>query len=227
MNADPRAFTAGGPGGPSSRPKAALAARIGLALWLVCSVGGLAYLMNYAAGPGLDSLVPAAWPSESAIRRESGAATLLVFLHPHCPCSSATIGELERALARTSAPVRIFALFHRPDGVDDTWMRTRLRSRFERLEPACAIVEDAGGESSAFRITTSGHVLLYDASGVLLFEGGVTRSRGHEGDNSGASALASHLLGKPAPLVSTPVYGCPLRQDLSGCEVSHCPESQP
>ena len=43
--------------------------------------------------------------------------------------------------------------------------------------------------------TTSGHVLLYDAGGVLRFAGGITDGRGHEGDNAGLDAALALLRG--------------------------------
>ena len=56
---------------------------------------------------------------------------------------------------------------------------------------------------------TSGHALLFDRDGHLLFSGGITPARGHEGDNFGASAIAARLAGRPAP-AETPVFGCPI-----------------
>src|SRR5690349_19429168 len=38
----------------------------------------------------------AAWPEASSIVRHAQRPTLLLFLHPHCACSRATVEELER-----------------------------------------------------------------------------------------------------------------------------------
>jgi glyoxylase-like metal-dependent hydrolase (beta-lactamase superfamily II) len=43
---------------------------------------------------------------------------------------------------------------------------------------------------------TSGHVLVYDRSGKLLFSGGIAGARGQEGDNTGSAAASELSLGK-------------------------------
>ena len=58
-------------------------------------------------------------------------------------------------------------------------------------------------------MATSGHALLFDRDGRLLFRGGITPARGHEGDNFGASAIAARLAGRPAR-AEAPVFGCPI-----------------
>jgi hypothetical protein len=51
---------------------------------------------------------------------------------------------------------------------------------------------------------------LYAPTGKLLFSGGITASRGHEGDNVGRSAIVSFILNGHAPVNHTPVFGCSL-----------------
>jgi hypothetical protein len=78
-----------------------------------------------------------------------------------------------------------------------------------------------GRESRRFGAATSGQTLLYAADGRLLFNGGITESRGHSGDNAGRSAILSLVLGlTSAPTgqpLSTPVYGCPLFDESAPC----------
>jgi hypothetical protein len=67
---------------------------------------------------------------------------------------------------------------------------------------------------------TSGHVAVYDRSGTLQFEGGITAGRGHEGPSDGADAALAALTGR-RPLISTaPVYGCPL---IGADQTTSCP----
>jgi hypothetical protein len=73
------------------------------------------------------------------------------------------------------------------------------------------VIRDQGGvEARRFDVEGSGHVLLYAPSGKLLFSGGITPSRGHEGDNAGRSAIVSLILRGHAPVDHTPVFGCSL-----------------
>jgi hypothetical protein len=59
---------------------------------------------------------------------------------------------------------------------------------------------------------TSGETMLYDASGRLVFAGGITGSRGHGGDNAGEDAVVAALLGGSGGASEAPVYGCALRR---------------
>jgi hypothetical protein len=67
-----------------------------------------------------------------------------------------------------------------------------------------------GIESSHFRAFASGHTVLYSRDGRLLFEGGITISRGHEGENLGEDLIASLLNGTATKEAHTPIFGCSL-----------------
>jgi hypothetical protein len=51
--------------------------------------------------------------------------------------------------------------------------------------------------------------MLFDASGALRYAGGITMSRGHEGDSAGSNALARILAGEQQA-GRFPAFGCPL-----------------
>jgi hypothetical protein len=72
----------------------------------------------------------------------------------------------------------------------------------------------AGQEAKLFGAKTSGDVLLFGANGKLIFAGGITASRGHEGDNPGADAMLKALgesrRNKVSTTTATPVFGCSL-----------------
>jgi hypothetical protein len=67
-----------------------------------------------------------------------------------------------------------------------------------------------GREARHFQAFTSGQTLLYSSEGELLFSGGITIARGHEGDNSGRLAIESLLANSAAEVRQTPVFGCPI-----------------
>jgi hypothetical protein len=71
-------------------------------------------------------------------------------------------------------------------------------------------VDVGGAEASRFGARTSGYVLLYDASGKLTFQGGITGSRGHAGENIGRRTLQRILDAEPGPMHEHAVYGCAL-----------------
>ena len=87
--------------------------------------------------------------------------------------------------------------------------------------PGVAAREDLdGAQARLFGAETSGFLVLYDPRGQLLFQGGITGSRGHAGDNAGEDAVALLLTGRAAGLRQTPVYGCSL---LGECQISAAP----
>lgn len=203
-------------GAPTVKLEArALAAPATAVLWVTLAACGLGFLAHYGAQPGGACTSPRIWPAASTIPRESGAGALVVFLHPHCPCSNATASELERAMAWSKSASQLRVMVFRPQGVGDAWGETSLRARLERLRPGCVLEDTAGREASRFGVQTSGHVLLYDQHGGLVFSGGITGARGHEGDNAGRASLTAALAGETPRIHDAPVYGCSLRDEAS------------
>ena len=180
------------------------------AFWLLSVGACLTLLWQYGATPGEAVDPPLEWPTDAALVRDPDKATLLVFMHPRCPCSRATLGELERLLARATGRVSPIVVFLKPGQVETGWERTDLWRRAESI-PEVAVVSDSGGvERQRFRAQTSGVALLYDRDGVLQFRGGITSSRGHEGDNAGRRAILAILSGETALANRTEVFGCSL-----------------
>jgi hypothetical protein len=83
--------------------------------------------------------------------------------------------------------------------------------------------DDGGVETRRFHAETSGYTVLYDPRGNLLFQGGITSSRGHEGDNAGRTALESLVQGKVFSQVRTSVYGCSLLGQCSQPQTNSTP----
>ena len=52
------------------------------------------------------------------------------------------------------------------------------------------VLDPGGAEARRFGVATSGHVLLYDTRGDLIFSGGITPGRGEQGDNAGPGGVA-------------------------------------
>jgi hypothetical protein len=180
-----------------------------LTLWGSAVAAGFLYLEAYAARPGEPTSPPVAWPQGSSIDRCDHRPTLVIFLHPHCPCSRASLAELAYVLSRCGGHVSTRAvLLHTPRL--ERWSRSEIEEDLAGL-PEVNTVRDAGGvEAGRFRVATSGHVLLYDARGRLKFSGGITAARGHRGDNFGRAAVLGWILGEEGDRAGSPVFGCPL-----------------
>ncbi len=131
--------------------------------------------------------------------------------HPKCSCTRASLKELAKVSEGLGHPVTTYVLFLRPEGVADDWSHSDLWSLAEAI-PGVHVLEDRGGaEAEIFGAQTSGQVILYSPTGDLLFRGGITGSRGHEGDNLGESSLVSILRNGVAPEAQSSVFGCRLQ----------------
>ncbi len=144
------------------------------------------------------------------ISHVEGRPTLLMFVHPRCPCSRASVGELARLLVQERGLGTVQVLFINPPGELPAWAHTDLWRQAASIPGVTVQLDQDGVEANWFGIETSGQTLLYDAGGRLLFAGGLTLSRGHAGDSPGRSALLECLAHQESVLAQTPVFGCPL-----------------
>src|SRR5207248_10565652 len=131
--------------------------------------------------------------------------TLVMFAHPRCPCTRASIEELNRLLARCQGKLATRVLFFQPSNYPPEWSRGSLWKSAEAIPGVIAQRDLDGLEARRFGAETSGFVVLYSASGHLLFRGGITGSRGHAGDNTGMEAIISLVNGERAGNSQTPV----------------------
>ena len=184
---------------------------IGLAvLWLGGTAAGLGALADYANRPGAPAHAPANWPSSSRLTLDGQHPTLVMLVHPKCDCTRASLAELAELMARAPHRSHAYVVFLKPAGVADDWEHTDLWEGVKRIPDVTAVVDDEGREAERFGGETSGQALLYDTRGRLLFAGGTTVARGHEGDSAGLAAILALLNEGQATQTSAPVFGCPL-----------------
>jgi hypothetical protein len=178
--------------------------------WLALAVGGLWSLARYQSAAGATAIVPTQWPADSQVVRDTGSNTLLLIAHPKCPCTRATLGNLARIMADCSGKLKTVVLFVRPNGTPSDWEKGDLWESASAI-PSVTLFTDAGGiEAQRFGAETSGQTILYSAQGKLLFQGGITAGRGHEGDNAGEDSIVALVHGTEPVARQTPVFGCPL-----------------
>jgi len=176
---------------------------IGL-LWAGLVAIGLARVLAHQFTPGLEAKYSGEWTRDLPLRREADRPTLVVLVHPKCPCTRASLSELDRIVARCGRKLTAYAVYLKPKGSGVDWDYTS-------DSPGVRAVPDEGGTiARMLGASTSGQALLFDRSGRLVFSGGITHSRGHEGDNPGRDAIVSLVLTGHAALARTPVFGCSL-----------------
>lgn len=188
-----------------------------IGLWLLAVGTGFAWILNYQNTSGVTGATPEHWPSATQLALDPEHDTLIMFAHPQCPCTQASMEELNRLLAQSDAKVTAQVLFFKPDKFSGDWTHADLWKSATAI-PGVTVREDVDGtQARLFGAETSGYVLLYDTHGQLLFKGGITGSRGHAGDNGGEDTIIALLRGQEVSLKQTPVYGCRL---LGICEAS-------
>jgi len=178
--------------------------------WAIAVLTGLALLTEFDTAPGAQGSPPRAWAGGGLARLDRNRPTLLMFAHPRCPCTRASIEELEQIVAACPGAANVQVLFRTPGAGGDDWRQTALWEKGAAI-PGVSISPDPNGDEAArFGVKTSGHVLLFAAHGRLLFSGGITAARGHAGDNAGRSAICALISGGPAAASGSAVFGCEL-----------------
>ena len=178
--------------------------------WLICAVGGLYVIWAYENGPGAAATAGPHWPSDTTLVAAGDRPTLVFLAHPQCSCTTASLGELAEALARTTVLPKTYVVFLKPSSMPDGWEKTALWSSAEALPNTTVVRDEDGREAERFGSVTSGQTLLYDSNGSLIFSGGITGARGHAGDNAGRSAIVDLLNHVSPATTSTKVFGCSL-----------------
>jgi hypothetical protein len=180
-------------------------------IWIIATGAGFYALMDYGSTPGKVGRPVSDWPAESQLVREPGRANLVLAIHPRCPCSRATINALAHAMTHHQGLAIAHVLFYRPADFPDEWERTDLWHRAAAIPGVTTIADLDGLEAARFGAQTSGHVVLYSVQGRLLFSGGITASRGHDGGSPGLESLITCLTDGNSGRASGPVFGCPLQ----------------
>jgi hypothetical protein len=180
------------------------------AVWLALACAGFGVLIRYGATPARAAVFAVEWPAASRIERSAALPTLVQFVHPRCACSRASLAELERLMARLRGRIEARVVIVRPRDDDADFRVAEVAERVGRIPGAEPATDADGSESAAFGAAASGTTLLYGSDGRLLFAGGLTASRGHEGPSLGQERVVALATGAPADRNDSPVFGCSL-----------------
>lgn len=184
--------------------------------WVAAVACGAVWMLDYQFRPGAAGAPAPSWPAASGIRRGRDGAQLVMVVHPRCPCTRASLAELEHVLARAPRSLSATLLFYRPREFAPGWEQSDLWRRAAAMPGVSVLADPEGREAQRFGAVTSGHVLLFDRAGHRLFSGGITGSRGHVGENSGCESVIRLLTGGGAARRQTTVFGCSIRPVPAG-----------
>jgi hypothetical protein len=178
-------------------------------VWVGAIATGMAWMVRFESSPGEPARAPARWPTQAAVR-QGGAYTLVMSAHPRCPCTRASLDELAIVMAESKNRMTAHVIFFVPEDASPDWWKTDLWRKAAAIPAVTPVVDRGGTLQRVFGAETSGSVAVYDASGRLQFNGGLTAARGQRGENAGRLSLIS-LIETGAAAGMTPVFGCPLR----------------
>src|SRR6187399_1555869 len=85
---------------------------------------GFDLLARYTNTPGMTVVAPAIWPVESGLTKPAGSPVLVMFAHPRCPCSRASVAELAELMADCAGRVTALVVFYQPKDSAEDWALT-------------------------------------------------------------------------------------------------------
>jgi hypothetical protein len=180
-----------------------------LAIWILAIVVGLAIAIDHEMRPSASGAAGADWPAGTHLERASAGSTLVMFVHPECPCTAASLEQLDMLLASCAEAKRplthVVVVGQAPQEISSN------ATRAAQIAGTRLSYDPDGSESRRFGSHTSGSVLIYAADGKLAFCGGITAGRGHRGENLAADAARLAAIGEASTAMQMPVFGCSLR----------------
>jgi hypothetical protein len=175
--------------------------------WFLALATGGWWVVRYGTTASPSMPVSSFWPASTPLSRNPGRLTILVALHPKCPCTPPTLAAIAELVTRRPGAADIIVLASVPADAESDWT-TSANCQAARAITGATVIEDP--ESRIARLhgmLTSGHIAAYDTKGHLYFSGGLTPARGQAAES--ASVIA--LLGAPHHGTdSAPVFGCRL-----------------
>lgn len=144
-------------------------------------------LPSVGKDPSFSLALATEWPASTKLARGSTSGHLVVFVHPYCPCTRATLWNLDGAVDSTNLTVSIVQL--RTESLAAVHYPISSIASTADKNGWNLILDNEGVETDNFGASTSGECMLFNSKGSLLFAGGVTASRGHTGNNQGLDTL--------------------------------------
>jgi hypothetical protein len=179
-------------------------------VWITAIVVGARTLLIYENTPAEAAEAASRWPSHTSLARSNHEFTLVLFVHPNCPCTRASIAELELIMAQLQGRLRAFAVFDKPASSEAEVKASSLWPMTSLIPGVSSVYDSDGVETKRFGGKVSGQTMLYGPDGKLVFCGGLTSSRGHQGYNEGAAAVVRLVRAGASETAQAPVFGCSL-----------------
>src|SRR5437867_4170198 len=122
--------------------------------WLFFIFLGMHVLWDYDYTAGNTATALAELPAINGIRGNTGRAILLMFVHPHCPCSRASVAELAVIMARSQHRVNGYVVFLQPAHYSHEWVQTALWDSAAAIPDVTPIIDNEGRYARQFGAET-------------------------------------------------------------------------
>ena len=184
---------------------------VAYAIWGGLLLIGHIVLFEYemTAGPFVN--LKRIFPTKSSILLTHGRPNIILFLHPCCPCSVASVDEFHQLMREGEKDAIGTVVFYMPHEQEAEWSHQPIVSSVKRIRNTSVLYDTDGSQAELFGAATSGHVFIFDGRGVLQFSGGITGSRGHTGDNHNFEMARATIIDRRPKFATAPVFGCSLR----------------
>ena len=143
----------------------------------------------------------------------------LLFLHPECPCSDASIYELQQ-IQKLNKEMNYKVVISYPKNTFEKWSNSNRAKRQLNRDSIFELLDDKENVlAKAFGAYTSGFTLIFNTPEDLVFAGGITPSRGHLG-----RTIAHEIVQEASFLNFTKneVYGCSIDSKENCIEENIC-----
>ncbi len=179
--------------------------------WLCAILFGFGTFIKYENTAGAPGRSIANWPECSSLTQNRRGNTLIMVLHPRCPCSRASLELLSKIMIACNHKLSAQILLFVPSNFPIDWKETDIWKQAAEIPEIQLLADRDGVEAQNFGAVTSGQTYIFDKSGLLKFSGGITEFRGHTGENFNLDLANAALRGEIPDSVFTPVYGCPIK----------------
>src|SRR5262249_45493081 len=125
-------------------------------LWGGAILFGARVLLSYENTPGAPGRPPSMWPAETAIARGGNRFTLVMLAHPNCPCSRASLVELDHIMASSQGNLTAHVIFSKPGADRAEIESTALWRQAARIPGVVPWFDQSGLETQRFGGEVSG-----------------------------------------------------------------------
>lgn len=147
------------------------------------------------------------WPEGAPLTLDPARLTLLVFVHPQCRGTEATLQTLAHVMERCAGHANVTIMLYEDPALLAYWKGSPIKAVAESIPGATVRNDSLGEAASFFDVTTSGSALLFAPDGTLLYRGGITPGLGQVGEGD---VLQTWLL-EGRGVRHEPVFGCSLQ----------------